>query len=564
MKKILLSIAFASITILANAQECKKADEDAVARIKADIDYLASDALEGREAGTKGEQLAVEYLSKRMKEIGLKPMGTDEYKQPFGFSKNVMFSNQSILTVNKPSFKLNDDFYPIKYSANHVDIQGRTKWVGYGIDAPEKEYTDYKEVREAYMGKIFVMDISSPDGIHPHSAYLKYHDLNARLDLAKAKGAIGVILVNFDQTADAPSPQFKKIYSKGIPVVFAKGDMIKSLFYNKDVHHPCRIKVEMNETKATGYNVVGFIDNGAKHTVVVGAHFDHLGYGEEGSLYRGAEPMIHNGADDNASGTAALLEIATFIKEKTKKFKKNNYLFVAFSGEEKGLLGSNSFVKQTPISTTDMNYMINMDMVGRLDEDKKLAIAGVGTSPVWEETLNDIKCGGITIKTSQSGVGPSDHTSFYLQDVPAIHIFTGTHEDYHKPTDDAHKINFEGTAFVVAYIETIIKELNDEGKIEFTKTKDQDNESAPRFSVTLGVVPDYLYEEQGMRIDGITEGKPAHNAGLQKGDVVIQMGEIKVVDMMSYMKGLSAFKKGDKVMVKVKRGEEVIETEVTF
>lgn len=563
MKKILFSIAFISTLITVNAQDCKKVDEDAVARIKEDIEYLASDGLEGREAGTKGEQLAVAYLSKRMKKIGLKPLGTDGYKQAFEFSKNVRFSKESALSINKPAFTLNDDFYPIKYSANHVEIDGRTIWVGYGIDAPEMEYTDYKKQTAAYQGKIFIMDISSPDGIHPHSAYLKYHDLDSRLDLAKAKGAIGVILVNFDETADNPSPRFKKIYSKGIPVVFVKSDMLKQMLYNKDINHPCHIRVEMEEVKSTGYNVVGFIDNKAKHTVVIGAHFDHLGYGDEGSLHRG-EPAIHNGADDNASGTAALLEIATFIKSKKKKFDDNNYLFVAFSGEEKGLLGSNSFVKNTPIDTKDMNYMINMDMVGRLDENKKLAIAGVGTSPLWEPTLTEINCGGISIKASQSGVGPSDHTSFYLQDVPAIHIFTGTHEDYHKPSDDADKINYEGTAFVVAFIETIIKELGDDGKIEFTKTKDQDNESAPRFSVTLGVVPDYLFEGQGMRIDGITEGKPAFNAGLQKGDIVIQMGDINIVDMMSYMKGLSAFKKGDKTIVKVKRGEEIIETEIEF
>lgn len=309
----------------------------------------------------------------------------------------------------------------------------------------------------------------------------------------------------------------------------------------------------------TGRNVAGMIDNGGEHTVVIGAHFDHLGYGAEGSLFRG-EPTIHNGADDNASGTAAMIQLAKILKAKKSKY---NYLFLAFSGEENGLWGSNYFSKNSTIALTDINYMINMDMVGRLNEEKTLAINGVGTSPVWESKLELVNSDSLKLVTSESGVGPSDHTSFYLQDLPVLHFFTGQHEDYHKPTDDADKINYEGLVLVVRYIERLVGELSDEERIAFTKTQDSSGDS-PRFTVSLGVVPDYLFDGSGMRIDGVTDGKPAAAAGMKKGDIVVKLGDSTIVDMMSYMRALSGFAAGQQTVVEYKRGEELKAAEVKF
>ncbi len=179
-----------------------------------------------------------------------------------------------------------------------------------------------------------------------------------------------------------------------------------------------------------GRNVVGYLDNRAKTTVVIGAHYDHLGKGEFGSRHAG-EPAIHNGADDNASGVAALIYLAERLK--TSKAKKNNYLFIAFSAEELGLIGSKAYVNSATFDATSINYMLNMDMVGRLNEENVLAINGAGTSPVWKETLPKITAGNLKVKTTDSGIGPSDHTSFYLKDIPALHFFSGQHTDYHKP-----------------------------------------------------------------------------------------------------------------------------------
>ena len=312
--------------------------------------------------------------------------------------------------------------------------------------------------------------------------------------------------------------------------------------------------------KVVGRNVAGFIDNGAKTTVIIGAHYDHLGYGAHGSLHTG-EPAIHHGADDNASGVAVMLQLAEKLKATNKN---NNYLFIAFSGEERGLWGSNFFTKEPTLELEDVNYMINMDMVGRLNEEKKLAINGTGTSPVWDETLEKLSQGRFDLVLSESGVGPSDHTSFYLKDIPVLHFFTGQHDDYHRPSDDVEKINFEGMEQIGNYIFNLISDLDDDGEIEFTKTKEQDKANTPKFSVTLGVVPDYLFDGEGMRIAGVKEDRPAANAKLQEGDIVIKMGDIDVVDMMSYMKGLSAFKKGDKTTVVVKRGEKTLKRKVQF
>lgn len=319
------------------------------------------------------------------------------------------------------------------------------------------------------------------------------------------------------------------------------------------------------DSTITGYNVIGFIDNKAKTTIVIGAHYDHLGFGGEGSLHRGEEKAIHNGADDNASGVAVMLNLASRLRIKNEQAEikdENNYLFMAFSGEEMGLLGSNYFSKNPTIEAESINYMINMDMVGRMKADSTLAVYGTGTSPMFKQTLksNNDK---FKLVENESGVGPSDHTSFYLIDIPVLHFFTGQHEDYHKPGDDSDKLNYEGMNLISDYIFEIITDLDDNGELAFRKTKNE-SEETPRFKVGLGVVPDYLYDGKGMRIDGTREDTPAFNAGIQKGDIVLKLGDSTITDMMSYMRALSVFDNGDEADITVKRGEEMIETKVKF
>jgi hypothetical protein len=272
--------------------------------------------------------------------------------------------------------------------------------------------------------------------------------------------------------------------------------------------------------------------------------------------------MIHNGADDNASGVSVMLALAERLMQ-NGVMEDHNIIFIGFSGEEKGLWGSNYYVKNASYDLGDISFMFNMDMVGRLNEERKLAINGTGTTPSFASVLNSENKYELRLVMSESGVGPSDHTSFYLENVPVLHFFTGQHKDYHKPSDDTPLLNFEGMYTIQAYLYDLVMNLDKQSDLTFVKTKDESQE-APKFKVTLGVIPDYLYDGQGMRIDGVKEGRPADNAGMEKGDVVLKMGELEIVDMMSYMKGLSQFKEGDVISVVIEREGKQITKSVKF
>jgi hypothetical protein len=322
---------------------------------------------------------------------------------------------------------------------------------------------------------------------------------------------------------------------------------------------------EKDMISGKGRNVIGFLDNGAEYTVVIGAHYDHLGMGHAGnSLDANPANQIHNGADDNASGTAGMLELARYYT-KNKIREPYNFLFIGFSAEEEGLLGSKFFTNNPTLSLEKINYMINMDMIGRLnDSTRKVTVFGTGTSPSIEPAVLRTHGSKLSVKTDSSGMGPSDHSSFYLKNIPVMHFFTGTHMDYHKPSDDADKINYAGVADVLDYIIRVTDELNKEPKQTFTATRNQSSSNGVAFKVTLGVIPDYSYEGEGLRIDGVSEGKPAQKAGLQAGDIILAMDQLEVKNIQDYMKGLAAYKKGEPVVLKVKRGDQVLSLPATF
>ena len=315
-----------------------------------------------------------------------------------------------------------------------------------------------------------------------------------------------------------------------------------------------------DDPEIRGNNVIGYIDNGASKTIIIGAHYDHLGYGGEGSLYVGPAE-IHNGADDNSSGVASMLYLAELLKD-NKKTKKYNYLFIGFSGEEKGLWGSNYFANNPTIDLSNAAYMLNMDMVGRLNEERKLAVGGVGTSSIWP-ALTDKANTDLSLTKTESGIGPSDHTSFYLKDIPVLFFFTGQHEDYHKPSDDIQYVNFQGLRDVAQYIYRIIYKTQKVKNIDFQKTKDETQERR-KFNVTLGVMPDYLFDGKGMKIDGVREGKVAHKYNFMAGDIILKMGEIDIFDMQSYMKALGKYNPGDTIDVILLRDDKEMVKKVTF
>lgn len=527
--------------------------------LKQHITTLSSDSFGGREPGTKGEILALEYITKEFQDIGLKPKGSKGYIQAFTFTRNLKAGPQCRLSIGGKNLEAGKDFYPLGYSAN-AKANGEAIDVGYGIIAPSLQQDDYAGKGDI-KGKIAFIDISVPDHGSPHTKFSDYTDLRLRLDTAIARGAVAVIFYTRNKEQEEPALEARnRISPSSVPVLYlvhAQNTIVPS---TKGVK--TELESEVIKEEATGHNVLGYIDNKAEHTAIIGAHYDHLGMGGHESLYRG-EAAVHNGADDNASGVAGVIELARYLKQNGPH--ENNYLFMAFSGEEKGLLGSGFYTKNPTIDLSKVNYMLNMDMIGRLKtDDPVLIINGAGTSDAWKITFNYIKVPGLKYKTTESGIGPSDHTSFYLKDIPVLHFFSGTHSDYHKPSDDEHLINYGGELAILNFMVQLVQRLDDKGKIAFVKTKEENNENTPRFKVTLGVIPDYGFEGQGMRIDGVTEGKPAAKAGLKAGDIVKQIGEYQVVDMMSYMRALGKFNKGEKAEVTCLRGKEIVKVEVEF
>ncbi len=535
------------ITTIASAQKIKRADKLVLTALQTHINYLADDKLEGRRTGSAGEKLAYEYISKQFAEAGLVAKGNNgTYIQEFEVNEGKKIDPSTHLIINSNTLLLDKDFFPFIFSANARSEssaaialpEGGTVW-----------FWDMKETLE---------ENKSNPHFDLEDAIIK------KVDNVAKKGATGLIIYNSSSIKDELKfePKGKTGIVK-IPVLYINKDVKTKYLKDETASVNINLEVAISEKKRTGHNVIGYIDNGAANTVILGAHYDHLGYGEDhNSLFTGTTPQIHNGADDNASGSAALIELGKMIKK--SKLKNNNYVFIAFSGEELGLFGSKYFTEHPTIDLSKANYMINMDMVGRLnDSTHGLSIGGYGTSPLWGQALSaDDKF--LKIKFDSSGTGPSDHTSFYRKDIPVLFFFTGAHSDYHKPTDDADKINCSGELQIVKYIYNVIDVTNKKGKLVFAKTRETQEQGKRSFSVSLGIMPDYTYSGTGVRADGVSEGKLAQKVGIKTGDVIMQIGDFKVTDVQGYMQVLGKFKKGDAAKVKVNRGKEELIFDVVF
>ncbi len=547
MQHFLLLLFCSVFSVYSYGQKLSKAEKKIMANVKSHVMYLAKDELEGRRTGTPGADAALEYITQQFASAGLEPKGAEKYIQPFMVNDGVVPAKAVACILNGHDLTLYKEWFPLSYSAT--------------ASIKELVTTTMQEYSMPWFYDIQQHIIANKNNPHADISTNLYEFAKK----AQADGCKGLIVYNSGANDDVIAYTEKESFEKiAIPVMYVKNTIYNTYLKNQKNAVEVNVNIAFENKTRTGKNAIGFINNNAKTTVVIGAHYDHLGFGEDkNSRYTGASKEIHNGADDNASGTAALIEIAKQLG--AAKFKNNNYLFIAFSGEELGLLGSKYFLENPTIDVATINYMINMDMIGRLsDSTKTLTIGGIGTSNVFTEVVAANTGKAFAVKYDSSGTGPSDHNSFYRKNIPVLFFFTGLHTDYHTPTDDAEKINYEGETVIITAITAIIKALDKNGKLTFSKTREQTMGGSKKFKVTLGIMPDYAFSGSGVRVDGVIDQKPAKLAGLLPGDIITKMGTINIAGMDSYMNALSSFEKGNTTKIEVLRNGKTATFTVTF
>lgn len=560
--------------------------------IKQDIYYLASDEMEGRFTGSPEERKAGDYIKNEFETYGLKPAFDGKWFQEFPFVEKVELtkSNSLVLDISgkKQNLKVGKDFTTVSYSAKGK-VKGDLVFAGYGISAPKLDYDDYAGLD--VKGKIVVVMRYHPEHDSSKSEFDRYASFRNKATVAKEKGAAAIILVNGYAPANEDYPLMDLHYD-GAPLMTdilvqsIKRSFVDQLFkseglnfsdYQKKIdsskkpasfvfeNDKASIQTEVKEITNKGRNVAGMIEGTdpvlKNEYIVVGAHYDHLGIDQlrESSMYKGKEPMIHHGADDNASGTAGVLEIAEKFGSIQDRIKRS-IIFVAFSGEELGILGSTYFTNNSPVPLDKIAAMLNMDMIGRLNDENSLTIIGAGTSSEWKPLLTEKNKYGFKLGFNDSGSGGSDHQAFTNKNIPVLFFFTGTHSDYHKPSDTADKINNEGEARVVNYVYDVADDIDLAAKRpDFVKVEEPANRGEMRTRVTVGTVPEFGYNGKGYKISGVTEGGPAAKAGLKAEDIIIKFGPKPVSNIYDFMYAIGDYKAGDKVDVTVLRdGKEVM------
>ena len=514
-----ISFLFLCFPIFLHAQHWNNADKKLIKSLQNHIQFLASDALEGRRAGTIGEQKALDYIIGQYQAAGITPMGANGFIQDFPIDEGNVLTSNSFLKINQQALALDSSFFPISNSGTGTLISKAALSLN---ENKQVWFKDLNEVLEENVG-------------NPHFDMTEW--LMTTSAEIKQKGATALFLHNSGKLVDNIQ-YYKYDTSKAlpIPVLYITKEGFANYFNDELGTYAIEASIQFEHPTRTGHNVVAFIDNHANNTVVLGAHLDHLGYNED-KHGLDLNNYVHNGADDNASGTAALIELSKALHKKSPKH--NNYLIIHFSGEELGLLGS-KFWLEHPTYHGILNYMINMDMVGRYDTARKLTVGGFGTSSAWANILATTATPLLTHYDS-AGSGPSDHASFYRKDMPVLFMFTGSHADYHKSTDDWDKINYD-----------------------FLKTREAAMGRSTKYTVSLGVLPDYAFTGVGLRIEGASQGKLGEKLGLKAGDILLQMGDYKIVDVMNYMQTLSKFKKGDKTILIYKRGTAETKVDIQF
>ncbi len=561
------------------------------------IKYLSSDELRGRKTGEEGNRKAAEYIAEQFRSYGLTAIGENgSYFQPFPFLKEVEIGDHNSFAVTVNSTRLaytnGTDFLPLKIS-DDTTLTAPLVFAGYGISSTSDtlKYDDYANID--VHGKIVVVLRYSPEGSGTNR-FMNQMSITAKTIVAREKGAAGIIFVSSPPGTDGnalKSFSSPASTSFGIATVVFSWSGLNDLLKTggKDLKG---IQSAIDSTKnpnsfelpgvtvslqtqivkhySESANIAGFLEGNdpqlKNEILVLGAHMDHLGMGGEGSLAPDTV-AIHHGADDNASGTAGLLEAAQYLAHERNKLKRS-VLFLSFSGEELGLLGSDYYVNHPLLPLDRTIAMINMDMIGRM-KDSVLVIEGMGTSPQWEPMVKHENKDSLDIRLKPDGYGPSDHSSFYSKNVPVIFFFTNLHSDYHRPSDTWEKINYVGETKVVNYVVRVAEDITNEvPKPAFTKVVASNpaptGDDRQGVHVSLGVIPDFAETSAGLKITGTRAGSAAEKAGLKGDDIIIKFGGKDVKNIYDFTYLLGQFKPGDVVEIVVKRGTETVTLKATL
>lgn len=541
----------------ANAAATQAPSIDAEA-LRPHVSLLAGDALQGRAPGTDGDEQTQAYVERMLTEAGLTGAFDGNFRQPFDVGDGVKATAATELTVGKT--EVAHGIVPFSGVAGEA-VKGKLIYVGYGLAPDGKGSGDYEEIGKAVAGKIVVARYGSADPhVSPAATRPQQKLINAR-----EHGAVGFIYwepeaetayPNHGEWSDLKMPALwvgKEGSSALVSALSRRAKDIEALSVGAKSRATASMVVPIEPVRKSTANVAGVLPGNGKSSraLVIGAHMDHLGLGTSSSLAPD-EHAVHNGADDNASGVAVVLELARAMAKVDQANRPFDVIVMAFGAEEMGLLGSKHYVESLGAEApAGIVAMLNFDMVGRLG-DQGLQVAGVGTSSVWPEMVAGAS-GTLKVTTTDDGYGPSDHSSFYEAGIPVLHFFTGSHADYHKPSDDIDKINFEGAAQVGAMALQIATTLeNDAIEPDFIKVARKQT-ARGGFRVSLGTIPDYGAQVDGVRLSGAREGGPAAEAGLTKGDVITRLADREIHNLDDYMAAFAVLEAGKEIDVEVMR-----------
>ena len=569
-------------------------------RVLEHVKYLASDECAGRAPATDGIERAAVYVVDQFKEFDLEPAGDHgTYRNLFSLITDVKLTEPNSVWFSirrarpgipiekvrptKVPWKLGEDYHPFGFS-DPGTVEGEIVFCGYGLSPNGMDYDDYEGVD--VKGKVVVVLRGLPTWAEKNPHLRPLASLRSKTTLARDKGAAAICFVNEKGDSSDVLDRFMvnrmgkdagiialqvrrtpcaKIFPPEVPTLFVAEETINTTEKPQSFVLPnSTVKIETNLEYISGntYNLIGMVegtdDDLRSQYVVIGAHYDHLGLGGEGSRAKSPEPAIHYGADDNGSGTAGVIELARRFSEQPTK---RSVVFMAYSAEEKGLLGSKHWVSTPTMPLENVVAMMNMDMIGRL-KNEKLNVHGTGTSDEWQSILDSASSGsGLTVSTTADGFGPSDHASFTPKKVPVLHFFTGLHTDYHRPSDTWEKLDYDGEARILDVIESTVRQVADaDNRIAFKAgaEKPPAKKTSGGFRVTLGIIPDYSDDPNGLRIDGVRENTPAEKAGMEDGDIMVKFGETTIKNIYDLTAALTSAVPGDIVDIVVLRdGKEV-------